>query len=106
MNRWHGLLVFACAVPPLAAAQDSTHAATPTPAVSLSLAEALRQARANSPAYRQTLNDASPARWGVRNAYGSLLPSFTASSDLGYSGTGQANFGSGFTRSTSAFVTS
>ncbi|HEV2084740.1 MAG TPA: TolC family protein, partial [Gemmatimonadales bacterium] len=74
--------------------------------MTLSLDEALRQARANSPAYRQTLNDASPARWGVRNAYGSLLPSVTVSSDVGYSSSGQANFGSGFTRPTSAFVTS
>ncbi|HET6796555.1 MAG TPA: TolC family protein, partial [Gemmatimonadales bacterium] len=66
----------------------------------------MRQARSHSPAYRQTLNDASPAKWGVRNAYGSLLPSFSASTDFGYTGTGQANFGSGFTRPTSAFVTS
>jgi outer membrane protein len=74
--------------------------------VSLSLAEALQQARANSPTYRQTLNDASPARWGVRNAYGGLLPSFTAASDIGYTGSGQSNFGGGFTRPTSSFVTS
>jgi outer membrane protein len=106
MNRWRGLLVFTCAIPASVAAQDSTQAAPPTRTVSLTLDEALRQARANSPAYRQTLNDASPAKWGVRNAYGSLLPSVTASSDLGYSGTGQANFGNGFTRPTSAFVTS
>ena len=45
--------------------------------MTLSLEEALQQARANSPAYRQTLNDAGPAKWGVRNAYGSLLPSVT-----------------------------
>jgi outer membrane protein len=74
--------------------------------VSLSLAEALQQARANSPTYRQTLNDAAPARWGVRNAYGSLLPSLTATSDIGYTGSGQSNFGGGFTQPTSAFVTS
>jgi outer membrane protein len=42
----------------------------------------------------------------VRNAYGSLLPSLTASTDVGYTGSGQANFGSGFTRPTSSFVTS
>jgi outer membrane protein len=74
--------------------------------VSLSLAEALRQARAHSPAYRQTLNDASPARWGVRNAYGSLLPALTASSDIGYIGSGQSNLGGGFTQQTSPFLTS
>jgi outer membrane protein len=78
----------------------------PEPSVSLSLAEALQQARANSPTYRQTLNNASPARWGVRNAYGSLLPSLTASSDIGYVGSGETNFGGGFIQPTSAFMTS
>jgi outer membrane protein len=78
----------------------------PPATVSLSLAEALRQARANSPAYRQTLNDAGPARWGVRNAYGSLLPSLTASGDVGYFGSGETNFGGGFIQPTSSFVTS
>lgn len=79
---------------------------SPAASVSLSLAEALRQARANSPTYRQTLNDAGPARWGVRNAYGSLLPSLTASSDVGYIGSGETNFGGGFIQPTSSFVTS
>jgi outer membrane protein len=104
MNPWCGLLALTCVLPSLAAAQDSTRAAPQR--VTLSLDEALRQARAKSPSYRQTLNNASPARWGVRNAYGSLLPSVMVSSDIGYSGTGQANFGSGFTRPTSSFVTS
>jgi outer membrane protein len=90
----------------LLAAQDTTAALRPTPAVTLSLDEALRQARANSPTYRQTLNDAGPAKWGVRNAYGSLLPSVSVSSDLGYTGSGQSNFGGGFVLPTSAFVTS
>jgi outer membrane protein len=106
MNRWCGLLAFTCVLPLRAAAQDSTRAAPPSPSVSLTLDDALRQARANSPAYRQTLNNASPARWGVRSAYASLLPTVTASSDLGYTGSGQANFGSGFTRPTTSFVTS
>ncbi|HEY8196814.1 MAG TPA: TolC family protein [Gemmatimonadales bacterium] len=95
MNPWRGLLALVCALPSIAAAQD----------VSLSLDEALKQARANSPTYRQTLNDASPAKWGVRNAYGSLLPSFTASTDLGYTGAGEANLGQGFIQQTSEFLT-
>jgi outer membrane protein TolC len=89
-----------------AAAQDSTRQAPPHPTVTLSLADALVQARAHSPAYRQSLNDASPARWGVRNAYGSLLPSITASGDLGYTGSGESNLGGGFTTATSPFLTS
>jgi outer membrane protein len=107
MIRWSSVLACTCVLPAPLMAQDSSRVAAPSrPSVSLSLAEALQQARSNSPAYRQTLNDAPPARWGVRNAYGSLLPSFTASSDIGYTSSGQSNFGGGFTRPTSSFVTS
>jgi outer membrane protein len=106
MIRWCGLLVFVSTLPSLGAAQDSIPILSPAASVSLSLAEALRQARANSPTYRQTLNDAGPAKWGVRNAYGSLLPSLTASSDVGYTGSGETNFGGGFVQRTSSFVTS
>lgn len=106
MIRWSSLLAFTCGFPSLIWAQDSSRVASPAPSVSLSLAEALQQARANSPSYRQTLNDAGPARWGVRNAYGSLLPSLRASSDIGYTGSGESNFGGGFIRPTSSFVTS
>jgi outer membrane protein len=106
MIRWCGLLLLAGTLPSLSAAQDSIPMLSPAASVSLSLAEALRQARANSPAYRQTLNDAAPAKWGVRNAYWSLLPSVTASSDLGYTGSGATNFGGGLIQPTSSFVTS
>jgi outer membrane protein len=106
MNSWCALLALACLLPHSIAAQDSAAVASPGQAVTLSLNDALQQARKNSPAYRQAVNDASPAKWGVRNAYGSLLPSVTASTDVGYTGSGQANFGSGFTRPTSAFITS
>ena len=106
MNRWSGFLALVALCPRPAAAQDSTAALVAAPAVTLSLEEALKQARANSPAYRQTLNDAGPAKWGVRNAYGSLLPSVSVGSDLGYTGSGQSNFGGGFVRPTSAFLTS
>ena len=91
---------------PAAGASDTTAALRPAPAVTLSLQEALTQARANSPTYRQTLNDAGPAKWGVRNAYGNLLPSVSVGSDLGYTGSGQTNFGGGFVQPTSAFYTS
>ena len=106
MIRWSGLLVLASVFPAVAPAQDSAQAPLPSQPVSLSLAEALQQARANSPMYRQALNDAGPAKWGVRNAYGSLLPSVTASSDFGYTGSGESNFGGGLTLPTSAFLTS
>lgn len=114
MNRWLGLLLLAWTAPVSGAAQDTTQvrrpdttaALRPVPVVSLSLSEALGQARSNSPAYRQTLNDAGPARWGVRNAYGNLLPSATISGDMGYTGEGESNFGGGLVLPTSAFVTS
>jgi outer membrane protein len=122
MNRWFGLLSFLWCVPVTVAAQDTTAAARPdstaaarpdttvaarpVPSVTLSLEEALTQARRNSPTYRQTLNDAGPAKWGVRNAYGNLLPHFNVASDLGYIGSGQSNVGGGFIQPTSAFLTS
>lgn len=106
MIGWCRLLAVAVLMPFSAAAQDSTPAAPPRSTVTISLAEALQQARANSPAYRQVLNDAPTARWGVRNAYGSLLPSLTASSDIGYIGSGESNLGGGFIRATSSLMTS
>ena len=105
MIGWRSLVTVALLAPSAGAAQDSTRAAPPA-AFTLSLTEALQQARAHSPTYRQMLNDASPARWGVRNAYGGLLPSVTASTDIGYIGSGESNLGGGFTQSTSAFLTS
>ncbi|HET6779285.1 MAG TPA: TolC family protein [Gemmatimonadales bacterium] len=107
MTRWSAPVLLALLFPTRAPAQDSLpHSPAAGRTVSLSLTEALTQARANSPAYRQVLNDASPAKWGVRNAYGNLLPSVIASSDFGYSGSGQSNLGGGFTLATSPFLTS
>ncbi|MBA3317526.1 MAG: TolC family protein [Gemmatimonadales bacterium] len=115
MNRWLGFLTVVCLLPTPAEGQDTTStrrtdtttvAPRPAPSVTLSLQEAISQARANSPTYRQILNDAGPARWGVRNAYGSFLPTLNVAGDLGYIGSGQSNFGGGFVRPTSAFLTS
>ena len=115
MNRWLGFLAVACLLPTPGTAQDTTTArrpdttAVPTrqpPTVTLSLQDAIQQARANSPAYRQTLNDASPAKWGVRNAYGSFLPTVSVAGDLGYIGSGQTDIGGGLVQPTSAFLTS
>jgi outer membrane protein len=114
MNRWLGFLLVACLLPTPGEAQDttsnrsadSTAVQRPAPAVTLSLQDAIQQARVNSPAYRQILNDAAPAKWGVRNAYASFLPTVSVAGDLGYIGSGQTNFGGGFTQPTSAFLTS
>jgi len=103
MSRWSILCCLAVAVPATGAAQDSIPAA-PAPVATLTLSEALQQARTNNPGYRQVLNDANVARWGVRNAYGQLVPSFSVSAGMDYTGSGQSNFGQGFTRPTSALI--
>jgi len=90
-------IVFALAVPGALPAQEGT----PSVAATLSLREALQQAKNQNPLYRQRLNNAATARWQVRNAYGQLLPSASVSGGLDYTGSGQANFGQGFTRETS-----
>jgi outer membrane protein len=114
MNRWLGLFAVVCLLPARVGAQDTTTvrradsaaAQRPAPTVTLSLQEALDQARSNSPTYKQTLNDAAPARWGVRNAYANFLPTVSAAGDVGYVGSGESNFGGGLTLPTSAFLTS
>jgi outer membrane protein TolC len=104
MMRWYQLTALALGFASPLAAQDSL-APKPPVAATLSLADALKEARANSPAYRQTLNDAGPARWAVRNAYGNLLPTAQVSGGMGYTGSGQSQFGAFFNQ-TSAFVNS
>ena len=59
----------------------------------LSLGEALLLARSNNPFYLQAADAAASAAWGVREAYGQLLPSVTASGTLAYSGHGQQLIG-------------
>ena len=73
----------------------------------LSLADALALAREHNPTYRQVLHDRSPAAWGVRTAYSSLLlPTLTASGGIGYSGPGQQRFlTSNFSQSVSTLAT-
>lgn len=96
-------LLFALALPAALAAQDTMAVQRPEPTVRLSLDEALASARANSPAYRQVLNDAGPARWGVRSATASaFLPTASASTGFNYSGAGsQQILGTEFRQSSS-----
>jgi outer membrane protein TolC len=92
MTRWVRALLGIClALPAGAVAQEPAAQNFPAPVpppvrrqatVSLTLGDAMEQARRNSPAYRQFLNDAGPAGWGVRNAYANLLPSFDVSSSM------------------------
>lgn len=108
MRRWLVVPFLVVAVPRTTEAQqpqDSMFAVRPLAKASLSLSDALGQARKQSPAYRQVLNNAGPARWGVRNAYGSFLPSLNVSGGLGYTGSGQSQFAA-FFEQTAPFVSS
>jgi outer membrane protein len=115
MPVWLVVLALAVAAARPALAQDTTTTKAPAPdtalavrpqaTTSMTLAEALNQARRSSPAYQQVLNNANPAHWAVRNAYGELLPSLQVSGGLGYTGSGQSQFGAFFDR-TSPFVSS
>ncbi len=63
----------------------------------LTVAEALRLARAHSPAYRTALNDAHVASARVRESYGAFLPTLGASLNFtgssGRTSTGEGDFG-------------
>ena len=100
MRRWFTAfcLLVLTALPARAQVSDSAPGRRP-PTSMLTLAEALSQGRARSPDYLTVLNDAGPARWAVRNAYGSFLPSADVSGSMSYTGEGSSTFGgSNFTQ--------
>lgn len=59
----------------------------------LSLAEAIDVAKRNNPTYRIAANDQAAADWGVREAYGNLLPGVTAGGSASYTEAGVQRFG-------------
>ncbi len=63
----------------------------------LTLERSLELAIRNNPAYRAVENDAVVADWDVKSAYGSLLPSASASGGLSWQGTGNQPVGGGLT---------
>ena len=94
MIRWDYALVGLSLLSATAAAQQPAAVpARPAAQIRITLAEALEQARKNSPTYRQTLNDATAAGWGVRNAYAALLPTFDVAGGMGFTGSGRSTFG-------------
>jgi outer membrane protein TolC len=70
-----------------------------TPAVAqqipspLSLADALRLARENNPAFLTARNDAEVADWQVREAYGAFLPTVSAAGAISYQEPGVQTYG-------------
>jgi len=59
----------------------------------LTLDDAIRLAIDNNPEYQRTRNDLGPAEWGVREAYGRLLPSANISSSARYTEAGVQRIG-------------
>ena len=112
MLRWNALVVFSLGIPAMAAGQDTSAVrpgldARPPIQATVTLQEALDEARAMNPVFRQALNDQNPANWAVRNAWSTLfLPSLSASSGVSYTGTGESRFGGGLTNRSPSFVSS
>jgi outer membrane protein TolC len=73
--------------PPVSHAQDR-----PQIPAALTLADAVDLARNYNPLLRQTANDLTGTRWGVRNAYASFVPSVSLDGSMGYSGAGSQTF--------------
>jgi outer membrane protein len=76
------------------------------PQTTLSLDEALQLARRNNPDYLATANDERLADWGVRAAYGSLLPSASLSGSMSYQGAGEQRIGNITGRTSTDYYTS
>lgn len=110
MTRWApGLLGLCLSMPASLAAQQPVPTGVPVrpaPVVRLTLAQAIEQARRQSPTFRQALNDAGPANWGVRNAYANLLPTFDVGGSMGYTGSGSSTFGGSTFNQSSPSLTS
>jgi outer membrane protein len=79
-------LVSAALVASFALATTETSAQTGEP---LSLAEVIALAREHNADFLSQRNQLRSADWGVRSAYGSLVPSLNASTNFGYQATGE-----------------
>ena len=92
--RWFALLVAVAVVPEARAQQqDTTLLVRPATTATLTLAEAVAQARETNPTYRQVVNNAEPANAAVRSAYGAFIPNVGATGGVNFSGAGSQFFG-------------
>lgn len=89
------LLIALALLPSVAVAQSAT------PPQQLSLADALRLARINSPTYLQSVNDEGPANAAVRASYGNLFPSVSTGLGLDYTKAGSQSFANQIFRNSS-----
>lgn len=88
-SAWRAVFLLPTIATVLAAALQAQNA----PKSSLTLEEAVALARRNNPDFLAQQNDASVAAWGVREAYGALLPGASASTSFQYQASGQPRFG-------------
>ncbi|MBT8336460.1 MAG: TolC family protein [Gemmatimonadetes bacterium] len=85
--------LFAALLLSLGAVSPAAAQGVPTAPAFMSLEEALELARRHNPTYQATQNDRAVADWGVRAAYGRLIPSASASGSVGWQGTGEQRIG-------------
>jgi outer membrane protein len=71
--------------PPIAASQEVPG--------TMSLGEAVEIARTTNPGFLQTRNDEALADWDVRQSWGQLMPTASASGGLSWQGPGEQQFG-------------
>ena len=108
MTRWaRALAGLSLALPAGSLAQQPSAPPRAAATVQLTLAQALEQAHKSSPTYLQTLNDAAPAGWAVRNSYAAFVPTVDVGAGMGYTGAGKSTFGgSTFNQSSPALSSS
>ena len=87
MASWR-MFVLPLMASPLAA-QDTTLLARPAYTTSLTMPEALNQARQSNVGFRQAQIQETPAGVAVRTAYGAFIPQFTADGSAQHQGTGE-----------------
>jgi outer membrane protein len=63
----------------------------------LSLESAIEIARTTNPGFLQTRNDEALADWNVRQSYGQLLPTASATGGINWQGSGETQFAGGVT---------
>jgi len=87
--RWLVLLAAVALAPEVRAQQiDTTLLVRPPTTATLTLADAIRQARENSPTYRQVVNNLDPAKAAVKASYGAFIPNVGVDGGLNYTGSG------------------
>jgi outer membrane protein len=85
-----GVPAAAIVLAPVEVTAQQPEAATPT----LTLEQAMAIARENNPEFQAQANDVDVARWQVRSAQASLLPTASVSNSFGYTASGERRFDS------------